>query len=50
MVNAFLTSAQASGQIAQLEREHFGRWKHASRVGSITFQRKMRKTFPNGSR
>jgi membrane-bound lytic murein transglycosylase F len=46
MINAFLTSAQASGQIAQLEREHFGRWKHASRVGSITFQRKIREDLP----
>ena len=46
MVNAFLASARSSGQIAQLEREHFGRWKHASRVGSITFQRKVQEDLP----
>jgi membrane-bound lytic murein transglycosylase F len=45
-VNQFITRARANGRIAQLEREHFGRWEHASRVGSLTFQRKMRDDLP----
>ena len=46
LVNQFIGSASEQGQIAQLEREHFGRWEHASRVGSLTFQRKMRDDLP----
>ena len=46
MVNQFIAQATEQGQIAQLEREHFGRWEHASRVGSLTFQRKMRDDLP----
>ena len=46
MVNQFIDQATEQGQIAQLEREHFGRWEHASRVGSLTFQRKMRDDLP----
>ena len=46
LVNEFITRATEQGQIAQLEREHFGRWEHASRVGSLTFQRKMREDLP----
>ena len=46
LVNQFIARATEQGQIAQLEREHFGRWEHASRVGSLTFQRKMRDDLP----
>ena len=46
LVNQFIARAAEQGQIAQLEREHFGRWEHASRVGSLTFQRKMRDDLP----
>ena len=46
LVNQFIARAAQQGQIAQLEREHFGRWEHASRVGSLTFQRKMRDDLP----
>ena len=46
LVNEFIARATEQGQIAQLEREHFGRWEHASRVGSLTFQRKMREDLP----
>ena len=45
-MNQFIARATEQGQIAQLEREHFGRWEHASRVGSLTFQRKMRDDLP----
>ena len=47
LVNQFIARATEQGHIAQLEREHFGRWEHASRVGSITFQRKMRDDLPD---
>ena len=45
-MNQFIARATEQGHIAQLEREHFGRWEHASRVGSLTFQRKMRDDLP----
>ena len=45
-VNRFLESAEKTGVIAQLERQHFGQFKHASRLGSLTFQRKMRTELP----
>ena len=46
LVNQFINRATEQGHIAQLEQEHFGRWEHASRVGSLTFQRKMRDDLP----
>ena len=46
LVNQFITLAKEQGHIAQLEQENFGRWQHASRVGSLTFQRKMREDLP----
>ena len=46
MVNRFLEAAERSGDIAQLERLHFGQFEHASRLGSLTFQRKMRSELP----
>ena len=46
LVNQFITHATEQGHIAQLEQENFGRWEHASRVGSLTFQRKMRDDLP----
>ena len=46
LVNEFINRATEQGHIAQLEQEHFGRWEHASRVGSLTFQRKMRDDLP----
>ena len=46
LVNQFIARATEQGQIAQLEREHFGRWEYASRVGSLIFQRKMRDDLP----
>ena len=46
LVNQFIARATEQGQIAQLKQEHFGRWEHASRVGSLTFQRKMRDDLP----
>ena len=46
LVNQFIARATEQGQIAQLEREHFGRWEYASRVGSLIFQRKMRDDQP----
>ena len=46
LVNQFITRATEKGKIAQLKRAHFGRWEHASRVGSLTFQRKMRDDLP----
>jgi membrane-bound lytic murein transglycosylase F len=45
-INRFLETAQQSGDIAQLERLHFGQFEHASRLGSLTFQRKMRSELP----
>lgn len=45
-VNRFLKSAEQSGDLAQLERLHFGQFQHASRLGSLTFQRKMRNELP----
>ena len=45
-VNRFLEAALQTGDIAQLERLHFGQFKHASRLGSLTFQRKMRSELP----
>ena len=46
LVNQFIARATEQGQIAQLKEEHFGRWEHASRVGSLTFQRKVRDDLP----
>ena len=46
LVNQFLSRATELGLIAQLEQENFGRWEHASRVDSLTFQRKMREDLP----
>ena len=46
LVNQFIARATEQGQIAQLKEEQFGRWEHASRVGSLTFQRKMRDDLP----
>ena len=45
-MNRFLTAAKQSGDLAHLERLHFGQFKHASRLGSLTFQRKMRSELP----
>ena len=45
-INRFLETAQQSGDIAQLERLYFGQFEHASRLGSLTFQRKMRSELP----
>ena len=45
-VNRFLTAAKQSGDLAHLERLHFGQFEHASRLGSLTFQRKMRSELP----
>ncbi len=46
MVNRFLEVAAQSGDIAHLKRLHFGQFEHASRLGSLTFQRKMRSQLP----
>ena len=46
LVNQFITHATEQGHITQLEQENFDRWEHASRVGSLTFQRKMREDLP----
>ncbi len=46
LVDDFIEAAHASGDIAQLERLHFGRFMHASRLGSLVFQRKVRDALP----
>jgi len=46
LANDFLESARRAGDIAQLERLYFGPYKHASRVGALTFQRKMQNDLP----
>ena len=46
LVDNFMEAAHASGEIAQLERLHFGRFMHASRLGSLVFQRKVRNALP----
>ncbi|MDG2460594.1 MAG: membrane-bound lytic murein transglycosylase MltF [Luminiphilus sp.] len=46
LVDRFIKAAQKSGDIAQLERLHFGRFMHASRLGSLVFQRKVRDDLP----
>jgi len=46
LINAFFADAQASGSLAQLERQHFGRYDNVSRVGSLTFQRKVQNDLP----
>lgn len=46
MVNRFLEVAKQSGDIAHLKRLHLGQFEHASRLGSLTFQRKMRSKLP----
>ena len=45
-VNGFITHAGESGFIAQLRRQHFGRYENVSRVGSLTFQRKIQSDLP----
>ena len=45
-VNGFISDAGASGFIAQLRRQHFGRYENVSRVGSLTFQRKIQSDLP----
>ena len=46
LVDDFIEAAHASGEIAQLERLHFGRFMYASRLGSLVFQRKVRDALP----
>ena len=45
-INPFLADASTSGMLAQLKRKHFGGYENASRIGSFTFQRKMREELP----
>ncbi|GIR69145.1 MAG: hypothetical protein CM15mP74_03960 [Halieaceae bacterium] len=45
-VDGFITEAGESGFIAQLRRQHFGRYENVSRVGSLTFQRKIQSDLP----
>ena len=45
-VNKFIANKKASGYLAQLAREHFERYENVSRVGSLTFQRKIRDDLP----
>lgn len=45
-INPFLAEANTSGTLAQLKRKHFGGYENASRIGSFTFQRKIRESLP----
>ena len=45
-INDFLAEVQASGSLEQLKERHFGHVEYASRIGSFTFQRKMRAELP----
>ena len=45
-LNAFLQEAEASGLLQKLKDRHFGTLEFASRLGTFTFQRKMRTDLP----
>ena len=45
-VNQFIQQAHQNGDLAKLERQYFGRYEHVSRVGSLTFQRKIAADLP----
>ena len=46
LVNQFIQQAHQNGDIAKLKRQYFGRYEHVSRVGSLTFQRKIAADLP----
>ena len=46
LINQFIQQAHQNGDLAKLERQYFGRYEHASRVGSLTFQRKIATDLP----
>ncbi len=44
--NEFISQITANGELERLTQLHFGGVRHATRIGSFTFQRKMQKLLP----
>lgn len=45
-INAFLQTAREDGELERLKQQHFGNVEFASRIGSFTFQRKLKAELP----